>query len=87
LLAQGHGQGGVETLVRMEALPAFIDRGGDEPRLQAVAEAYLGEREATVLQSAGLITLQSDRRVPDARVSGWHSIAASRADLRGSWRA
>ncbi len=87
LLAQGHGQGGVETLVQMEGLPAFVDRSGDEPRLQAVAEAYLGEREATVLQSAGLITLQSDRRVPNARVSGWHSIAASRADLRGSWRA
>nr|MDP9124482.1 hypothetical protein [Pseudomonadota bacterium] len=87
LLAQGHGQGGVETLLQMDDLPAFIDRSGDEPRLQAVAEAYLGEREAIVLQSAGLITLQSDRRVPNARVSGWQSIAASRADLRGSWRA
>ncbi len=86
LLAQGHGQGGVESLVQMDDLPAFIDRSGDEARLQAVAEAYLGEREAGALQAAGFITLQSDRRVPSARVSGWQSIAPGRADLRGSWR-
>ena len=86
LLAQGHGQGGVESLVQLDDLPAFIDRSGDEPRLQAVAEAYLGEREAGALQAAGFITLQSDRRVPSARVSGWQSIAPGRADLRGSWR-
>jgi type VI secretion system protein ImpC len=59
LLAQGHTAGGVETLVQMDDLPAFVDRSGDEPRLQAVAEAYLGEREVKVLQDAGLITLQS----------------------------
>ena len=87
LLAQGHGQGGVETLVQMDDLPAFIDRTGDEPRLQAVAEVYLGEREAGIVQGAGFVTLQSDRRVPNARVSGWRSIAAGgNADLRGSWR-
>ena len=87
LLAQGHGQGGVESVVQLGDLPAFIDRGGDEPRLQAVAEAYLGEREASVLQAAGFITLQSDRRVPSARVSGWRSIATGSAELRGRWRA
>ena len=86
LLAQGHTQGGVETLVQMNDLPAFIDRSGDEPRLQAVAEAYLGEREVNVLQAAGLVTLQSDRRMPNARVSGWQSIAAGGCDLAGSWR-
>jgi type VI secretion system protein ImpC len=86
LLAQGHSQGGVETLVQMDDLPAFIDRSGDEPRLQAVAEAYLGERDVNVLRAAGLITLQSDRRVPNARVSGWQSIAAGGGDLAGSWR-
>jgi type VI secretion system protein ImpC len=87
LLAQGHGQGGVETLVQMDDLPAFIDRTGDEPRLQAVAEVYLGEREAGIVQGAGFVTLQSDRRVPNARVSGWRSIATGgHADLRGSWR-
>ena len=87
LLAQGHGQGGVETLVQLEDLPAFIDRSGDEPRLQAVAEAYLGERDAAVLQAAGLITLQSDRRVPQARVGTWQSIADGGAPLAGSWLA
>ncbi len=86
LLAQGHEDGGVETRVQMEGLPAFVDRGGDEPRLQAVAEAYLGEREAGVLAAAGLITLQSDRRLPNARVSGWQSIAAGGGALAGSWR-
>jgi type VI secretion system protein ImpC len=86
LLAQGHSQGGVETLLQLEDLPAFIDRSGDEPRLQAVAEAYLGEREVNVLQGAGLIALQSDRRMPHARVSGWQSIAADGGDLAGSWR-
>ena len=86
LLAQGHSQGGVETLLQLEDLPAFIDRSGDEPRLQAVAEAYLGEREVNVLQAAGLIALQSDRRMPHARVSSWQSIAAGGGDLAGSWR-
>jgi len=86
LLARGHTQGGVETAVQLDDLPAFIDRSGDEPRLQAVAEAYLGEGEAGVLQAAGLITLQSDRRVPNARVTAWRSIAVSGAELAGSWR-
>ena len=86
LLAQGHTQGGVETAVQMEDLPAFIDRSGDEPRLQAVAEAYLGEGEAGVLQTAGLVTLQSDRRVPNARVTAWRSIATAGGELAGSWR-
>ena len=86
LLAQGHAQGGVETLLQLEDLPAFIDRSGDEPRLQAVAEAYLGEREVGALQAEGLITLQSDRRLPHARVAGWQSIAAGGGALAGSWR-
>ncbi len=86
LLAQGHADGGVETRLQLDDLPAFIDRSGDEPRLQAVAEAYSGEREVAVLQSAGLIALQSDRRVPNARVSGWQSIAAGGRALAGSWR-
>jgi len=86
LLAQGHTQGGVESAVQLEDLPAFIDRSGDEPRLQAVAEAYLGEGEAGVLQAAGLITLQSDRRVPNARVTAWRSIAAAGGELAGGWR-
>ena len=86
LLAQGHEDGGVETRLQLDGLHAFIDRGGDEPRLQAVAEAYLGEREVKLLQAAGLITLQSDRRMPNARVSGWQAIAAGGGDLAGSWR-
>jgi len=86
LLAQGHADGGVESRVQLQGLPAFVDRSGDEPRLEAVAEAYLGEREVGVLQAAGLITLQSDRRLPNARVSGWHSIAAGGGALAGSWR-
>jgi len=86
LLAQGHGQGGVESVVQLNDLPAFIDRSGDEPRLQAVAEAYLGEGEVRALAAAGLIALQSDRRVPNARVSAWHSIAVGGGNLAGSWR-
>ena len=86
LLAQGHVDGGVESRAQLEDLPAFIDRSEDEPRLQAVAEAYLGERDVNTLQTAGLITLQSDRRLPNARVSGWQSIAAGGGDLAGSWR-
>jgi len=87
LLAQGRAQGtGVESVVQMDDLPAFIDRSGDEPRLQAVAEAYLGERDASTLGAAGLLVLQSDRRVPEARLSAWRSIAAGGDPLRGSWR-
>ena len=86
LLAQGHVDGGVESRIQLEDLPAFIDRSDDEPRLQAVAEVYLGERDVNTLQTAGLITLQSDRRMPNARVSSWQSIAAGGGDLAGSWR-
>jgi len=87
LLAQGLAQGtGVESVVQMEDLPAFIDRSGDEPRLQAVAEIYLGERDASTLGAAGLLVLQSDRRVPEARLGAWRSIAAGGDPLRGSWR-
>ena len=87
LLAQGHAQGtGIESVVQLDDLPAFIDRTGDEPRLQAVAEAYLGEHDSSTLGGAGLLVLQSDRRVPEARLSAWRSIAASGAPLQGSWR-
>jgi len=89
LLAQGYAEGGdagVEACVQLDDLPAFIDRSGDEPRLQAVAEAYLGERDAGLLQAAGLIALQSDRRVPHARVTAWRAIAADGAPLAGCWR-
>jgi type VI secretion system protein ImpC len=89
LLAQGvaeaGGLDGAESRVQLDDLPAFIDRSGDEPRLQAVAEAYFGERDVRVLQDAGFITIQSDRRVPSARVSGWQSIAGG--GLLGCWRA
>jgi type VI secretion system protein ImpC len=86
LLAQGYVDGGVESRLQLPDLPAFIDRSGDEPRLQPVAEAWIGEREAGVLQAAGLIALQSDRRMPHARVSAWQSIAADGHALAGSWR-
>ena len=86
LLAQGYVDGGVESQSQLHDLPAFIDRSGDEPRLQPVAEAWIGERESGVLQAAGLITLQSDRRMPHARVSAWQSIAADGRALAGSWR-
>jgi len=89
LLALGHVEGGaagVETRVELDDLPAFVDRRGDEPRLQAVAETYLGEALARALQAAGFLTLQSDRRVPEARVSGWRSIATGNVALQGSWR-
>ena len=90
LLAQGFaedgGDAGVETRVQLEDLPAFIDRSGDEPALQPVAEAWVGERESAALQRAGFIALQSDRRVPAARFAGWQSIAADGSALAGSWR-
>ena len=86
LLAQGYLDGGAESRLQLPDLPAFIDRSGDEPRLQPVAEAWIGERESEVLRAAGLITLQSDRRLPQARVSAWHSIAADGHALAGSWR-
>jgi hypothetical protein len=31
--------------------------------------------------------LQSDRRVPHARLTGWRSIGVGEVPLRGSWRA
>ena len=67
-------------------LAEVFDRSGDEPRLQAVAEAYLGERDASTLGGAGLLVLQSDRRVPEARLGAWRSIATGGTPLQGSWR-
>ncbi len=84
--AQAGGNAGVESLVQLDDLPAFIDRSDDEPRLQAAAETYLGEREVSALQSAGFIVLQSDRRVPRVRLSSWQSVATAGASLCGSWR-
>jgi hypothetical protein len=87
LLARARADGLAQPDALLEDLPAFIDRRGDEPRLQAVAETYLGEAGARALQAAGFLTLQSDRRVPEARVSGWRSIALGDAPLRGLRRA
>ncbi|MET0382005.1 MAG: type VI secretion system contractile sheath large subunit, partial [Burkholderiaceae bacterium] len=77
------GDAGARSRIELEDLPAFIDRSGDEPRLQAVAELYLGEGDVRALRAAGFIALESDRRVPKARLSGWRSIAADGADLCG----
>ncbi len=85
LIAQGRTQEGADAPVQLDDLPAFIDRSGDEPRLYPVAEAWFGERETAVLQRAGFIALQGDRRTPAARFTGWQSIAADGAPLRGSW--
>jgi predicted component of type VI protein secretion system len=85
LLACGETQGeGAGPLARLEDLPAFIDRSGAEPRLQAVAEAYLSDRDVAALGSAGFIALQSDRRVPAARIAAWQSIAADGAARESS---
>jgi type VI secretion system protein ImpC len=90
LLAEGDAHAAtdadVESRTELDDLPAFVDRNGEDPQLQAVAEAYLGERDLGTLQAAGFIALQSDRRVPRARVAGWQSIAAPRAALAGRWR-
>jgi type VI secretion system protein ImpC len=87
LIASGHAEGGApESKGLIEDLPAYVDRSGDEPRLQAVAEAYFSDRDIAALQAAGFIALQSDRRVPSARIAGWQSIAAGGAALAGSWR-
>jgi len=83
LIAQGEADAAdVEPPRQLEDLPAFIDRSGDEPRLWPVAEGWLGEGETQRLRAAGLVVLQSDRRVPVARVADWPSIGGGALRLR-----
>jgi type VI secretion system protein ImpC len=75
---------GAGPLALLEDLPAYVDHSGDEPRLQAVAEAYFSDRDVDALRAAGFIALQSDRRAPAARIAAWQSIAPEGVALGAS---
>lgn len=91
LLAQGHAAAGWDfdwtEQVEIDDLPAFVDRSGAEPRLQAAAESYLSDRQQQALHAAGVMPLASDRSSPRVRLAGWHSVAADGAALAGPWAA
>ncbi len=74
-----------DTSVEIDDLPAFIDRSGDAPRLQAVAEVFMSERQAQAVAAAGVIPLVSHRSLPQARVASWRSVSSAAAALRGPW--
>ncbi len=69
-----------ESAVELEDLPAFIDRSGDEPALQAVAELYMSERQAQAVAQSGIMPLDqpSQPAARQARQPG----AASRRRVR-----
>ena len=89
LLAQGHAQDGLalqlDEHLLVDDLPAFVDRSGDQARLQAGAECYLSERQVAALVALGVMPLVSDRGLPQARLAGWRSVAADGAPLAGAW--
>lgn len=89
LLAGAYGEAGwdlqPQSAVEIGDLPAYIDRSGDEPRLQAVAELYLSERQASAVAAAGVMPLLSDRSQPRARVAVWRGIGTDAGRLAGPW--
>lgn len=89
LLAQGWVEDGAamdaNERLAIEDFPAYVDRSQDPPRLQAVAEQFLGAREVAAAQALGVMSLVSHRTLPHARLAGWHSIALDGAPLAGRW--
>ncbi|GAP34873.1 hypothetical protein ISF6_0356 [Piscinibacter sakaiensis] len=89
LLARGFLEDGAEldpaAQVELEDLPAFIDRSGDDPRFQAVAEWFISEPQARAVSAAGVMPLLSHRSLPQAQVAGWRSISAGHSRLKGPW--
>jgi hypothetical protein len=56
-------------------LPALVRGSGDERRLQACAEVYLGERGGEKLLALGLVPLLSHEKRSAVRVMRMQSIA------------
>lgn len=89
LLARAYTESGwdmrAESAVELEDLPAFIDRSGESPRLQAVAELFISEAQARAIAAAGVMPLLSDRGLPHARLATWRSIGSKEARLQARW--
>jgi type VI secretion system protein ImpC len=62
-------------------LPALVRGTGDERRLQACAEVYLGERGGEKLLSLGIVPLLSHEKRAAVRVMGIQSISRTAATL------
>lgn len=67
-------------------LPAHTTTEAGEARMQACAEAFLGERAATALLDRGLMPLLSFRDRNAARLARFQSIADPPAPLSGPWQ-
>ena len=74
------------SAAEIDDLPAFTDRSGDGPRLQAVAEFFMSEAQAQALGALGIMPLVSHRSLPHARLGGWRSISATAPALQGPWQ-
>ncbi|WP_418316684.1 type VI secretion system contractile sheath domain-containing protein [Piscinibacter sakaiensis] len=89
LLASAYGEAGwqlqEESAVELQDLPAFIDRSGDSPRLQAVAELFISEAQAQAVAASGVMPLVSHRGLPHARLATWRSIASKEPQLKARW--
>lgn len=90
LLAQGFSQHGwqmeLNAQLDLEDLPAYVVRGENPARLQAVAERFLSEREIRTVQAQGVMPLVSHQSLPRARLAGWQSIASNADPLAGPWQ-
>jgi len=89
LLVRGFMANGWDTEpgeeLELADLPAFVRGSGDERRLQACAETYMGERGGEKLLALGLVPLLSHERRAAVRAMRVQSIAEPAASLAAAW--
>jgi type VI secretion system protein ImpC len=89
LIGQGFQDDGWSTgpgdRLDLEDLPAHSFTEDGEAKLQACAEAYLGERAATAILERGPMALLSYRNRNAVRLARFQSIADPPAPLAGPW--
>lgn len=71
--------------LELDGLPALVQGRGDERKLQACAEVYLGERGGEKLLSMGLVPLLSHEKRAAVRAMRVQSIAEPAASLTAAW--
>ncbi len=89
LLIRGFMTNGWDTVpgdeLEVDGLPALVRGHGDERKLQACAEIYLGERGGEKLLSMGLVPLLSHEKRAAVRAMRVQSIAEPAASLNAAW--
>ena len=71
--------------LELDDLPALVRGRGDDRKLQACAEAYIGERGYEKLLSSGLVPVLSFEQRAAVRLARMQSIAEPAAALTAAW--